>query len=82
MVAFSVRQRNKEYSRSAIDLSLEQKVNRDATSSMKGIVAFWNPDNAIRKSSLKMVQQAMAVTEVRAMAGLENGEFTANQQSR
>ena len=38
----------KDYSRSAIDLSLEQSVNRDAASQMKGIVAFRNSENAMR----------------------------------
>ncbi|ESO95159.1 hypothetical protein LOTGIDRAFT_160925 [Lottia gigantea] len=40
--AFSVRRTTKDYSRSAVDLSLEQSVNRDAASQMKGIVAFRN----------------------------------------
>jgi hypothetical protein len=38
--AFSIRRTLKNYSRSAVDLSLEQTVNRDAASQMKGIVAF------------------------------------------
>ena len=79
MGAFSIRRTSKEYSRSAVDLSLEQTVNKDAASSMKGIVAFRNSDNAIRRWSLTMAQRAMAVTELRAMVGLENRESTAAQ---
>lgn len=40
--AFSMRRTGKNYSRSAIDLSLEQTVNRDTASKIKGIVAFRN----------------------------------------
>ena len=35
---FSIRQTKKNYSRSAVDLSLEQTVNINAVSSMRGIV--------------------------------------------
>lgn len=56
-------------------------MNRDAASSMKGIVAFRNSENAMRRWSLTMTQRAMAVTELRAFAGLELGE-TATAQCR
>lgn len=72
--AFSVRRTSKHFSRSAVDLSLEQTVNRDAASSMKGIVAFRNSEHAIRRWSITMTQRAMAVTELRSYAGLEMGE--------
>ncbi|ESO88713.1 hypothetical protein LOTGIDRAFT_165497 [Lottia gigantea] len=77
--AFSVRRTTKDYSRSAVDLSLEQSVNRDAASQMKGIVAFRNSENAMRRWSLSMTQRAMAVTELRTFAGLELGETAAAQ---
>ena len=38
--AFSIRRTHKNYSRTAVDLSLEQSYNRDAASATKGIVAF------------------------------------------
>jgi hypothetical protein len=72
--AFSIRRTRKDYSRSAVDLSLEQTVNRDAASQMKGIVAFRNSENAMRRWSLNLTQRAMAVTELRTFAGLEVGE--------
>jgi len=60
--AFSIRRTKKDYSRSAIDLSLEQTVNRDAASKMTGIVSFRNSENAMRRWSLTMTQRAMGVT--------------------
>lgn len=60
--AFSIRRTNKDFSRSAIDLSLEQTINHDAASQMKGIDAFRNSENAMRRWSLTMTQRAMAVT--------------------
>lgn len=81
---FSIRRTRKDYSRSAIDLSLEQTVNRDAASQMKGIVAFRSSENAIRRWSLTMAQRAMALTELRTLVGLDHGESAAAQcrQSR
>ena len=72
--AFSIRRTKKNYNRSAVDLSLEQTVNRDAASRMKGIVSFRNSENATRRWSLNMNQRAAAVTELRTFAGLEVGE--------
>ena len=72
--AFSIRRTPKNYSRSAVDLSLEQSVNRDSASSMRGIVSFRNSDAALRRWSITMTQRAMAVTELCTFTGLENGE--------
>ena len=77
--AFSVRRTTKNYSRSAVDLSLEQSVNRDAASQMKGIVAFRNSDSTMRRWHLTMTQRAMVVTELRSFTGLEIGETAAAQ---
>ncbi len=77
--AFSIRRTRKDFSRSAVDLSLEQTVNRDATSQLKGIVAFRNSESAMRRWSLTMTQRAMAVSELRTFAGLEIGENAAAQ---
>ncbi len=77
--AFSIRRTRNDYSRSAVDLSLEQTVNRDAASNMKGIVAFRNSESAMRRWSLTMTQRAMAVTELRSFAGLEVGESASTQ---
>ena len=77
--AFSIRRTKKSYNRSAVDLSLEQTVNRDSASRMKGIVSFRNSESAMRRWSLSMTQRATAVTELRALVGLEQGETTASQ---
>ena len=77
--AFSIRRTQKNYSRSAIDLSLEQTFNRDAASQVKGIVSFRNSENAMRRWSITMAQRAMAVTELRSLAGLDHSETVAMQ---
>ena len=77
--AFSIRRTKNHYSRSAVDISLEQTVNRDAASSMRGIVAFRNSENAMRRWHLTMTQRAMAMTELRTFAGLEVGETASAQ---
>ncbi|XP_071953091.1 uncharacterized protein [Antedon mediterranea] len=59
----------------------KQTVNRDSSSSMRGIVAFPYSENVMRQWSLTMSQRAMAVTELRTFAGLELGE-TATAQCR
>ena len=56
--AFSIRRTKKNYSRSAVDLSLEQTVNRDSASKMKGIVSFRNSESTMRRWSLSMTQRA------------------------
>jgi hypothetical protein len=77
--AFSIRRTQKNYSRSAVDLSLEQTVNRDSASKMKGIVSFRNSESAMRRWSLNMTQRATAVTELRALVGLEQRESATPQ---
>ena len=79
--AFSIRRTKKNYSRSAVDLSFEQTVNRDSASRMKEIVFFRNSESAMRRWSLSMTQRATAVTELRALMGLELGETATSQCS-
>ena len=47
--AFPIRRTHKSYSRTAVDLSLEQSYNRDTASATNGIVAFRNSESAIRR---------------------------------
>lgn len=77
--AFSIRRTNKSYSRSAIDLTLEQTVNRDAASPMRGIVGFHYSHDAIRRWCITSKQRRMSVTELRSMTGLEIDEQPASQ---
>jgi len=72
--AFSIRRTEKNFSRSAIDLTLEQTVNRDAASPMRGIVGFHQSHNAIRRWCITATHRGMAVSELRAMTGLEATE--------
>ena len=76
---FSIRRTAKHYSRSAIDLTLEQTVNRDAASPMKGIVGFHGSQNAIRRWCITSTQRGMSVTELRNMTGLDTVEQPSNQ---
>ena len=76
--AFSVRRTKKNYSRSAVDLSLKQSVNRDSASATRGIISFWKSEGAMRHWSLTMTQRAMAATELRTFTGLELGEHAAS----
>ena len=69
--SFSIRRTGKNFSRSAIDLTLEQTVNRDAASPMKGIVGFHHSINAIRRWCITSTQRGMAVMELHSMTGLE-----------
>ena len=77
--AFSVRRSTKSYSRCAIDLTLEQTVNRDAASPMKGITAFRNSDRAFRRWSITLTQHGMALSELQQLVGLREGEDPATQ---
>ena len=63
--ALSFRRTGKSFSRSAIDLALEQTVNRDAASPMTGIVGFHHSQNAIRRWCITSAQSGMSVTVLR-----------------
>lgn len=77
--AFSIRRTQKSFSRSAVDLTLEQTVNRDAASPMRGIVGFHYSKSAIRRWCITSTQRGMSVTELRNMTGLEAVEQPALQ---
>ena len=77
--AFSIRRTSKNFSRSAIDLCLEQTVNRDAASPMKGIVGFHSSHNAIRRWCISSTRRGMSVTELRIMTGLGMEDQPATQ---
>ena len=80
--AFSIRRTNKSFARCAIDLALEQTVNRDAASPMRGISAFRNSVNAFRRWSVTLTQRGMALSELRKLVGLQAGEEPANQMRK
>ncbi|KAJ8031889.1 hypothetical protein HOLleu_25241 [Holothuria leucospilota] len=76
---FSIRRTRKNFARSAIDLTLEQTVNRDAASPMRGIVGFHYSHNAIRRWCITSTQRGMSVTELRSLTGMETQEQPATQ---
>ena len=77
--AFSTRRTNKAYSRSPIDLTLEQTANCDAVSAATGVVHFANSEKAFRRWCVSLTQCSMAVTEMKEMCGIQRGETLANQ---
>ena len=77
--AFSIRRTQKNYARTPIDLTLEQTINKDAASPMKGIVAFSNSDEAQRRWCITAHQRGMAVAEMRNLLQLEMVDYPAAQ---
>ena len=77
--AFTTRQTNKPYSRAAIDLTLEQSINRDAASSGTGITHFGNSEKAFRRWCISLSQRSMAVTEMKELSDFQAGETPSNQ---
>ena len=77
--AMSIRRTKKSYSRCAVDLSLEQTVNRDAASPMSGISAFRNSESAFRRWSITLTLRGMALSELRELVGIQSGEVPVNQ---
>ena len=80
--AFTTQRTNKSYSRCPIDLTLEQTVNRDASSSATGIVHFSNSESAFRRWCMNLTQRSMVVPELKNMCGIEVGETPANHPGR
>ncbi|PIK52719.1 hypothetical protein BSL78_10408 [Apostichopus japonicus] len=80
--AFSTRRTKKAFSRSHIDISLEQTVIRDAASSATGITHFANSESAFRRWCVSLTQRSMAVSEMKDMSGIQHGDIPANQLCR
>ncbi|KAJ8024334.1 hypothetical protein HOLleu_37052 [Holothuria leucospilota] len=77
--AFSTKRTSRTFSRSPIDLTLEQTVNRDAASTASGITHFSNSMNAFRRWSYTLSQRGMAVSELKELSGFQNRETPAKQ---
>ena len=77
--AFSMRRTGKNFSRSAIDLTLEQTGSRDAASPMRGIVGFHYTQSAIQRWCLASTQRGMSVTQLREITGLQKEDHPATQ---
>ena len=59
--AFSIRRTNKNFSRSSVDLTLEQTVNKCAASPAKGLVHLRNTHEHLRKWAISTNQRNLAV---------------------
>jgi len=79
MGAFSIRRTQRNYARTPIDLTLEQTINKDAASPMKGIVVFGNSDEAQRRWCITAHQRGMAVAEMRNLLDLQMVDYPAAQ---
>ena len=72
----------KSYARSAVDLCLEQTVNRYATSPMRGIAAFRNSESGCRRWCITLTQRIMALSELYELVDLQPGEEPAKQLTK
>ena len=79
MGAFSIRRTSKDFSRSSVDLTLEQTINRDASSCLRGIVAFRNSESAVKRWAVTTAQRGMIVSDLKSFVGLESIEQPATQ---
>ena len=70
----SIRRTSKPHARCAVELTLEQTANKDATSPVKGITAFRNSERSFRRWSVTVTQRGVALSEVRELAGVQSGE--------
>ena len=70
--ALSMRRTDKNLSRSAVDLTLEQTINADAASHHTGIVAFNNSDSARQRWMLTRSARSAIVGKLRAKAVLKS----------
>ena len=77
--AMSIRRIKKSYARSAIDLCLEQTVNKYAASPMRGIAAVRNSESACRRWCITLTQRSMALSEFSKIVDLQLGEEPAKQ---
>ena len=80
--AMSIRRTKKLYARSAIDLCLEQTVNKYAASPMRGIAAFRNSESACRRWCITLTQRSMALSELSKIVDLQSGEEPAKQLTK
>ena len=78
---FSIRRSKKNYSRSPVDLTLEQTVNCNAASPSKVIVHMHNSHDTIVKWVTTANQRSTVVTEVQRLTGTENVEKPSAQNT-
>ena len=72
--AFSVKRTAKPFSRAAIDMTLEQTVNRDAASRLTGIAAFGQSEAARKRWMMTRSVRSSIVNNLMNKAGLQSNE--------
>ena len=80
--AFSVIRTGKIFSRAAVDLTLEQTINKSAASPSKGLVHFHNSANAINRWIFVSNQRNKAIDELDLFVNKEPCEKPHAQQSK
>ena len=77
--ALSVRRTEKNYSRTAHDITLEQTVNRDAASRHTGIAAFTNSVSARKRWCITRAERSKVITLLCQKAGIEVRDSVAQE---
>lgn len=77
--ALSIRRTSKSFSRSAVDLTLEQTINRDAASRQGGIAAFTQNTNARKRWTVTRSFRGAIVSCLLEMAGLTAPEEVSSE---
>lgn len=80
--AMSIRRTKKSYARSAVDMTLEQTVNKYAASPTRGITAFRDSEDACRRWSITLTQRSMALSELYELVNLQSGEEPEKQLTK
>ena len=80
--AMSIRRTKKSYARSAVDLTLEQTVNKYAASPTRGITAFRDSEDACRRWNITLTQRSMALSELYQLVNLQSGEEPQKQLTK
>lgn len=78
--ALSIRRTDKQFSRSPVDLTLEQTVNRDAASRHTGIAAFTDCIEARKRWTITRSRRGAIVRSLMDMVGLNNSTTEASQE--
>ena len=72
--AMSIRRTDKSFSRSSVDLTLEQTINADAASRKTGIVAFSSSESARQRWTLTRFVRSAIVGNLLIKAGLKSAD--------
>ena len=80
--AISIRRTKKSYARSAVDLTLEQTVNKYAAPPTRGITAYRDSEDACRRWNITLTQRSMALSELYQLVNLQSGEEPQKQLTK